>query len=210
MAIADKLQQIADNMQSVYDAGNAAGLRGGFRRQASGVFAEGYVAPADYLDGFTSIRFGAFANCYLLSGITIPDTIQSLGKYAFYGCHHLSLASINIPEGITEIPDYCFYNCPSAPNLPSTLTTIGPAAFGYARGTGWVIPENVTAIRSIAFINGSLSEIELKPTTPPTLSSDAFLRCNNLSRIIVPAGTLATYQAAANWAAYSDIMEEKV
>lgn len=193
MAIADKLQQIADNMQSVYDAGSVKGLRDGFRRQASGSFPEEFIAPADYLNGFTSIRVGAFANCYNLTGITIPDTVQSFGRYAFYGCHNLNLNTLNIPEGITEIPDYCFYNCPGAPNLPSTLTTIGPAAFGYARGTGWVIPENVTAIKSSAFINGSLSEIELKPTIPPTLSSDAFLRCTNLSRIIVPAGTLATY-----------------
>ena len=111
-------------------------------------------------DSVTSIGNGAFANCgslqafygkyassdnrYLvidgvlnsfapsgLTSYTIPDSITSIGDYAFYQCS--SLISVTIPESVTSIGDYAFENCSSLvsvyckPTTPPTL--LGDDAF---------------------------------------------------------------------------------
>ncbi|MBR3835979.1 MAG: leucine-rich repeat domain-containing protein, partial [Clostridia bacterium] len=42
---------------------------------------------------------------------TIPDSVTSIGDYAFAKCD--SLANITIPDGVTSIGDYAFYYCSS-------------------------------------------------------------------------------------------------
>ena len=43
------------------------------------------------------------------TSFTIPDSVTSIGNYAFYGCS--SLTSITIPDSVTSIGTYAFYAC---------------------------------------------------------------------------------------------------
>ena len=52
-----------------------------------------------------------FSGCSSLTRITIPDSVTSIGNYAFYSCR--SLTSITIPDGVTSIGDYAFSSCDS-------------------------------------------------------------------------------------------------
>ncbi len=47
-----------------------------------------------------------FAGC---KNTTIPESVTTIGNYAFYGCS--SLTSITIPESVTSIGDYAFMGC---------------------------------------------------------------------------------------------------
>lgn len=60
-------------------------------------------------DSVTSIGSYAFAYCNRLSSITIPDSVTSIGSYAFANCH--SLSSIIIPGSVRSIADYAFSEC---------------------------------------------------------------------------------------------------
>lgn len=56
----------------------------------------------------TEICAGAFQNS-LITGVQIPDTVESIGDGAFAGCDNLS--KVNIPENIQRIGIRAFWGC---------------------------------------------------------------------------------------------------
>jgi len=56
------------------------------------------------------------------SNYTIPDSVASIGGYAFSYC--IALTSVTIPKSVTSIGDYAFQNCSSlrTVTIPSCLS----------------------------------------------------------------------------------------
>jgi hypothetical protein len=98
------------------------------------------------------IGSNAFAGSGLTS-VTLPGTVATIGNAAFQQI--ASLTNVAIGEGITSLPSQAFYNNFSASileiTLPSTLTSIGDAAFFGAGITSLTIPNSVTSIGDQAF-----------------------------------------------------------
>jgi hypothetical protein len=105
--------------------------------------------------------------------LKLPDSLEELGPYAFYGCSGLTgklsthitnycsfysctwLTELDL-ENCEEIKDNCFEDCTGlvgSLRLPSTLKSIGKGAFGDCRGlTGTlIIPPFVKYIHPQAF-----------------------------------------------------------
>lgn len=142
---------------------------------------------ADDLAGATKLRDYAFFFSTLTS-IIIPNSVKSIGHFAFKGSSLLT--SVIISNNVTKIEDQAFNSC-------SKLTSI-------------TIPNSVTSIGSSALEIGSSTNkatITMLPTTPPTIQSNTFI-ASKLQKIIVPAGTGATYKAATNWSNFADYIEE--
>ena len=80
-------------------------------------------------DSVTSIGEYAFLGCSGLTRITIPNSVTSIGSGAFSGCS--GLASITIPDSVTEIGDWAFYGCSKLTSItiPDSVTSIGSSAF---------------------------------------------------------------------------------
>jgi hypothetical protein len=98
------------------------------------------------------IGSNAFAGSGLTS-VTLPGTVATIGNAAFQQIQNLT--TVTIGEGITSLPSQAFYNNFSASileiSLPSTLTSIGDAAFFGAGITSLTIPNSVTSIGDQAF-----------------------------------------------------------
>ena len=137
------------------------------------------------------MRYGSneknlYINSELITNLTIPDSVTSIGSSAFWGCS--GLTSVIIGNGVTSIGYYVFNNC-------SRLTSI-------------TIGNSVTSIGSYAFSGCSgLTSVTMLSTTPPTIASSTF-DSSFSGTITVPAGTGATYKAATNWSQYADKIQE--
>ena len=87
-----------------------------------------------------------------LTSIVIPNTVTSIGEYAFQGCSNLT--SFNIPEQVTEISKWCFGDCISLDSIviPEGVTEIGSCAFhGCSNLTSISFPESITKVGGLAF-----------------------------------------------------------
>ena len=69
----------------------------------------------------TSIGDYAFQNCRSLTSINIPDSVTSIGHNVFDGCS--GLTSVAMGSGVTSIGDYAFYNCSGLTSITSLATT---------------------------------------------------------------------------------------
>ena len=72
-----------------------------------------------------------YLNYTEVTELTIPDSVTSIGDYAFYGCS--SLTSVTIPDSVTSIGYYAFRYCSSLKSVyckPTTPPTGGSNMFG--------------------------------------------------------------------------------
>ena len=117
----------------------------------------------------------------------IPNTVISIGNYAFVGC-----------------------NGAASMNIPNSVTSIGEGAFGLCYGlTSVTIGNSVTSIGSNAFAGcGNLVSLTVLAVTPPVLGSSTFNNVNLSIPVYVPCGSLEAYQATEGWNAFTNLQED--
>ncbi len=151
-------------------------------------------------NGVTSIGNCAFYSCTEIKGASIPDSVESIGSYAFSGCSGLetvtlgnglktigakafddctNLKGIVIPDSV-EFIGSAFSGCSGLETvtLGKGLKTIGGNAFEYCTGlTSIVIPDGVESIDSKAFYFCDKLETLTLGKGVKTLGSMAFAGC---------------------------------
>ena len=142
-----------------------------------------YIIP----NSVTSIGDYAFYNCKSLQSITIPNSVTSIGNDAFSGCE--SLQSITIPNSVTSIGDKAFRWCNSLQSvtIPNSVTSIGDNAFNWCKSLQSVtIPNSVTSIGDKAFSGcDSLRSITI-PNSVTSIGDHAFNSCYSLQSVTIP------------------------
>lgn len=98
----------------------------------------------------------AFQGCAGLTGVTMPEGVQTIGDYAFSGC--TGLKNLSWMNEVKTIGSYAFQNCSSlkSVSLPQSVTTINTAAF-----SGCSSLESMT----LPFVGGSASQETVDRTT---------------------------------------------
>ncbi len=145
----------------------------------------------------TSIGEYAFEGCSGLTSMTIPNSVTSIGNGAFSGC--FGLTELTIPNSVTSIGEGTFSGCTSLTSLtiPNSVTSIGKGAFENCSGlTSVKIPNSVTSIGEYAFEGCSgLTEVTSEITEPFTFGTYAFDYISSNCVLKVPYGTQSAYIA---------------
>ena len=131
----------------------------------------------------TNTLFAGFQNT------TIPNSVTSIGDYAFYGCS--GLTSLTIPNSVTTIGNDAFYDCSGLTSLTigNSVTTIGDDAFSGCSGlTSLTIGNSVSSIGEYAFSGcSSLTSVTI-PNSVTSIENWAFSYCTGLTSITVSSG----------------------
>ena len=126
------------------------------------------------------------SGCSGLTSITLPNSLTSIGDWAFSGCS--GLTSITIPTGVTSIGGGAFSACSGLTSitLPNSLTSISNAAFNGCSGlTSVTIPNSVTSIGGRAFSSCSgLTSVTI-PNSVTSIGGRAFSGCSSLTSVTI-------------------------
>ncbi|MDE7202639.1 MAG: leucine-rich repeat domain-containing protein [Lachnospiraceae bacterium] len=144
-----------------------------------------------------SIGRSAFADMWALEEINIPDSIQEIGESAFNGCK--ALQSILIPGTVQKIDEYTFSECKSLKSItiPGTVEKIGRYAFANCDQLEEVcICEGVREIDQYAFRGCASLKTLTIPGTVEKIGEWAFGNCSGLKEVSVCEGVLEIGECA--------------
>ena len=148
----------------------------------------------------TQIGTNAFKSCEAITSVTFAKTLITISPYAFAYC--TNLAAINfVPnnEGALETMGmYAFYKTAvTEVNIPSSVKTLGGAAFGSCEKLTTVsLPNSLTFFDTSVFTScTSLKTVNI-PTNIEEIPVGSFSNCTSLKSVTIP-NNIKTIGAAA-------------
>lgn len=146
--------------------------------------------PVTYLEipyGVTEIKPYSFAGCSNVSSISIPETVTTIGDYAF---EYSGFSYVQIPNSVVNIGKRAFDNCWQLTYvmIPNSVKNIGEGAFANCQGLTGVLslPEGLETIEDNTFNTCcQLTEVVI-PSSVKHIGRWAFSNCYGLEKLVVP------------------------
>lgn len=134
----------------------------------------------------------AFENCYSLRSIEIPEGITALDERTFFECR--ALESVKFPSTLKTVGWRCFENCFSLDNVtfPKKFEEIANDAFRYCTALKSVkFNDSLKNIGSYAFADcTALASVNIPASVESVASS--FIRCTGLKTLTFAPGGICT------------------
>ncbi|MBQ0070645.1 MAG: leucine-rich repeat domain-containing protein, partial [Spirochaetales bacterium] len=140
----------------------------------------------------------AFANCYSLKQVSLPNSLEKLGSGSFRNCRELEF--VRLPDHgskLTEIPSYAFYSSGlktihfptvgEGDNATSTIRTIGAYAFAEDNNLTHINEESIL-VDNPDDPNGAKIEVSglIIPNGIEEIGQYAFMRCTSVQTAAIP------------------------
>ena len=123
-----------------------------------------------------AIEAWAFSNCSLLTEVITPESITTIGEWAFSSS---SITNITLGENITSIGNYAFDECPNLNGI-----NVNENNSFYKDINGVLFSKDGTLL--IQYPMGKTDSSYSIPERVVTIGNDAFRCCDSLSEIIIP------------------------
>ena len=137
-------------------------------------------------DEVQTISNGLCGSMIGLTSINIPNSVTSIGDYAFDGCS--GLTSVTIPNSVTSIGNRAFSYCSglTSVTIGNSVTSIGNEAFSYCSSlTSVAIGNSVASIGDNAFKKCSgLTSVTI-PNSVTSIGNQAFSGCSGLTSVTI-------------------------
>ena len=154
---------------------------------------EGTIGIADY----------AFLDCSEIESVSIPNSMTSIGKFAFSGCN--GLTRLYIPDNsVSSIGNYAFSDCSGMTSLTisNSVTSIGYGAFFNCSGLKLIdVEEGNTVYDSRNYCNAIIETATNTlitgcqwtsiPRGVTSIGDDAFRGCTGLTSITIPNSVIS-------------------
>ena len=165
-----------------------------------GNFCTGHVVIPSGVTGIGAEAFKVFTGGPVITGITIPNTVTSIGRAAFED--QIALSSLTIPSSVTSIGADAFWGAIllTTLSIPDSVTSIGRAALAgtsaltsftvgagnpnYSSVGGVVFNKNKTEL--IQYPIGNTATSYTIPNTVLSISDFAFNRATSLTTLTIP------------------------
>lgn len=140
-----------------------------------------------FKSGTIGIASSAFYDCSDLAGITIPNSVTTIGCYTFWNC--TGLTSVIIPNSVSFIGEDAFERCRGLTNvvLSNSLSSLEYRVFMECTSLKHItIPNSVTHIEQAAFSGCTgLTSVDI-PNSVTVIGRAAFANCYSLNNVIIP------------------------
>ena len=156
----------------------------------------GAIAIPDTLGGLpvTSIGEEAFVFCDMLTSVTIPATVTSIGDWAFEDCSSMVLT---VPDTVTSIGDAAFQGCDAMADENGFVIVRGVLHHYTDKDYEVVVPDGVTRIGAYAFFDCDVEGVTI-PSSVTSIGFGAFRRCEYLEYVDIPA-SVTSIESGAFW-----------
>ncbi len=139
-------------------------------------------------EGTTSINEHLFDNNSQITSVILPNSLKSIGNWAFRWCHNLK--SVIIPDNVKYIGYGAFYGCQildsvafNAVNCTSTTIDVFQSCPNLKTA---VIGDNVLSIPANLFYDHDYLQSVTIGSNVKKIGDEAFYSCNNLATINIP------------------------
>lgn len=154
--------------------------------------------PANEMPRSSFYRSGSSVAVTPLKMIILPNSLTSIGDYAFYLCTNMT--SIYIGNSISNIGEYAFEGCfgLTSVTMGNSVTTIKKEAFGFCYAlNNLTLSESITTLGDQAFYECSMQKVSV----PGSLSylSNAFCGNTDLKEITLPASITSFSKSAFSY-----------
>lgn len=145
----------------------------------------------------TAIGEKAFADCYKITNITIPESVTAIGNNAFVFCD--AIEEFEIPNSVVSIGDFAFFGCECLQKvfIPKSVESIGKNPFARCTGIASIVIEEGNAFYDCGDNCNSIIETSTKtfvsgcanskiPSGVVAIGDSAFYFCTSLTDIKIP------------------------
>lgn len=158
------------------------------------------IVPMENEDGeiVVEVADNAFKNCSAIKGIELPETVERIGSYAFYGS---AIREMSVGKNVREIGNYAFAGCKYLTGI-----AVDKANSNYSSSSGVLYSKDGS--RLITYPAGKTDNFCVISRDVTEIANMAFYKCTYIKKVTYH-GTSASWKAIEIGAG-NDVIDEAI